>query len=187
MAPSGKPTKVITGEVRLSYVHLLEPYTNDPDQPPKFSTVIMIPKSDKTTIKKLRAAQQAALENAADRLFNGKIPRTWHDTVKDGDDDEVLEKNPEYEGHWVLNASAKTKPSLVDRALDPILDSSEIYSGMFARISMNAFAYKTKGNTGVSFGLNHVQKLRDGDFFGGRSRAEDDFEAIDEDDEEGLI
>jgi hypothetical protein len=68
----------------------------------------------------------------------------------------------------------------VDRSVQPILDSSEVYSGCYARVSINAFAYNTNGNRGISFGLNHVQKTRDGDFLGGRTRAEDDFEALED-------
>jgi hypothetical protein len=72
----------------------------------------------------------------------------------------------------------------VDRRLQEIIDSTEVYSGCYAKVSINAFPYSVSGNKGVSFGLNHVQKLRDGDFLGGRSKAEDDFddEGDDEDD-----
>src|SRR5690606_15555514 len=105
----------------------------------------------------------------------GSIPKNWHDTIKDGDDEDVVEKNPEYAGHWVFNASASTKPGIVDRELNEILDADQIYSGMYARVSVNCFPYKNKGNVGVSFGLNHVQKIADGEFLGGRSRPEDDF------------
>ena len=85
-----------------------------------------------------------------------------------------------------MSVSSSTRPGIVDRNVQPILDSTEVYSGCYARVSINAFAYNAKGNQGVSFGLNHVQKTRDGDFLGGRSRAEDDFEAL-EDAEDDLI
>ena len=183
------PTKVITGtRTRLSYVHLFEPYANE-NQEPKYSCVIMVPKTDKATIKALRAAQQAALEAGAARHFGGKIPRTWHDTIKDGDDEEVLEKNPEYAGYWVFSVSSKAKPGIVDGDVQPILDASEVYSGIYARVSINAFSYNTQGNKGVSFGLNHVQKVADGEPFGNITRADDDFDALDDEDDEddGLI
>ena len=66
--------------------------------------------------------------------------------------------------------------------MQPILDSTQLYSGVWARVSINAFAFNTQGNKGVSFGLNHVQKVRDGDYLGGRSKAEDDFEPLDDED-----
>lgn len=184
MASAAKATKVVTGKVRLSYVHLFEPWSNDPDQTPKYSTVLLIPKSDKATIKKLRAAQQAALEAGKDSRFGGKLPKNWKDTIHDGDEEADLDNNPEYEGHLYMTVSSKTKPGIVDRDVDPILDSTEVYSGCYARVSINAFPYSTSGNKGVSFGLNHVQKLADGDFLGGRSRAEDDFDSVSGDDED---
>lgn len=189
MASTPSATKVVTGKVRLSYVHLFEPFSQNPDQPEKFSCVILIPKSDKATLRKIKAAQEAAAEAGKAKVFNGKIPANLKTTLHDGDEEADLERNPEYEGHMYMSVSSKTKPGIVDKDVNPILDSSEVYSGCFARVSINAFAYNTQGNRGVSFGLNHVQKLADGDFLGGRSKAEDDFDPIedDEDDDEGLI
>lgn len=183
MTSPNQATKVVTGKVRLSYVHVFEPFSNNPDQEAKYSCVLLIPKSDKATIKKLKDAQQAALENGKGKTFGGKIPSNWKNTLHDGDEDADLEKNPEYEGHFYMSVSSKTKPGVVDRALNEIIDSTEIYSGCYARVSINAFPYNTQGNRGVSFGLNHVQKLADGDFLGGRSRAEDDFDQLDDEDD----
>lgn len=179
-------TKVVTGKVRLSYVHLFEPFSNKDDQAPKYSVVLLIPKTDKATIKKLRDAEKAAAEAGKAKIFNGKIPVTLKSVLHDGDEEGDLERNPEYEGYWFMSVSSKTKPGIVDRDVQPILDSTEVYSGCFARCSINAFAYNTQGNKGVSFGLNHVQKMEDGDFLGGRSRAEDDFDSLDAD-EDSLI
>jgi hypothetical protein len=184
MAKTASATKVVTGKARLSYVHVFEPFSSIEGQEPKYSCVLLIPKSDKVTIKKLRAAQQAALEQGKDSRFNGRIPKDWKDTIRDGDEDFDLEKNPEYEGNWVLSVSSKTKPGVVDQDVNPIIDSTEVYSGVYARASINAFPYAVSGSKGVSFGLNHLQKLADGDFLGGRSKAEDDFTAIERDDED---
>ena len=185
VATTQNDTKVVTGEVRLSYVHLFEPYSNDPDKPESYSCVLLIPKTDKKTIKALRAAQEAALDAGKTSKFGGKIPSNWKDTIHDGDEDADLEKNPEMEGCLYMTVSSKTQPGIVDRQVQPILDSTEVYSGCYARVSINAFAYSNSGNKGVSFGLNHVQKLRDGDYLGGRSKAEDDFEPLEDGDDEG--
>lgn len=192
-AKTPSATKVVTGKVRLSYVHLFEAFTNLEGQDAKFSTVILIPKSDKATMAKLGAAQKAALESGKDSKFGGKIPTNWKNTIKDGDEDADLDRNPEFAGHWYLSVSSKTRPGIVDKDLNPILDSTEVYSGCYARVSINCFPYTAKGNKGVSFGLNHVQKLADGDFLGGRSKAEDDFDVVDDEsvgadsDEDALI
>lgn len=191
MATTPSETKVVTGRVRLGYVHVFEPYSSNDDQPEKYSCVVMIPKSDRATMAKIRKAQQAALQQGESKTFGGKIPKNWHNTVKDGDEDADLERNPELEGHWYLSVSSKTKPGIVDRQLNPILDSTEVYSGCYCRVSINAFPYNTQGNKGVSFGLNHIQKIADGDYLGGRSRAEDDFDEIedeyDEEDADSLL
>lgn len=183
-----QPTKVITGTVRLSYAHLFEPFSFNEDQEPKFSVVLLIPKKDKTTLKKIKAAQQAALEMGKASKFNGKIPANWSNTLRDGDEEKDLEDNPEFAGHYFMTVSAKTRPGIVDRDIQPILDSTEVYSGCYARASINAFPYSVSGNKGVSFGLNHIMKVKDGDPLGGSSKAEDDFaefagESDDDDDD----
>lgn len=187
MTTPNQATKVVTGKVRLSYVHLFEPFTNDPDKKAQYSCVILIPKSDKTTIRRLKEAQQAALEDGKASKFGGKIPSNWKNTLHDGDEEADLERNPEYRGHLFMSVVSNTQPGIVDRNVQPILDSTEVYSGCYARVSINAFAFNQQGNKGVSFGLNHVQKWEDGDFLGGRSRAEDDFEALDADESESLL
>lgn len=181
MAAVANPTKVITGKVRLSYAHLFQPSSSFEGAEAKYSTVILVPKSDKATIRKIQAAQKAALENGKAK-FNGTIPKNWKNTFRDGDEEQDLEKNPEYAGHMFMSISNKTKPGLVDADMNQILDASELYSGCYVRVSMNAFAFNVSGNKGVSFGLNHVQKISDGEPLGSITKAENDFEAIDPDD-----
>lgn len=181
-------TKVVTGKVRLSYVHLFEPYSNQDDQEPKYSCVLLIPKSDKATLKKLRAAIEAAAEAGKNTKFNGKIPPNLKTTLRDGDEDGDLERNPEYEGHMFMSVNSKTRPGIVDKDVNPILDSTEVYSGCYARVVIRAFAFDQAGNKGVSFGLNAVQKLADGESFGA-ARVDPDavFDDLDDDDDDSLI
>lgn len=186
MATTNSDTKIVTGKVRLSYVHLFEPYSQDDSSEEKYSCVLLIPKTDKATLAKVDKAIKAATEQGKNSKFDGKVPNNLQLTLHDGDEEGDLEKNPEYEGNMYMSVSSKTKPGIVDQAVNPILDSTEIYSGCYARVSLNAFPYNYKGKKGISFGLNHVQKLADGDFLGGRTRAEDDFDAV-EDDAEDLI
>ncbi len=181
------PKKVVTGRVRLSYCHLMEPRKVNLKDDPKYSTAIIIPKSDKATLRAIKAAQEIAREEGKSSKWGGRIPKNLAYTLKDGDNEEVtdLERNPEYEGCYYMNVSSgTTRPGIVGRDLEPITDSEEIYSGIYARVSMTAFPYDFQGNKGVSFGLNHVQKVADGEPFGGRARAEDDFDALEDEDEE---
>lgn len=189
--------KVVTGDVRLSYANLLAPRSapaqpGQPTPPPKYSVVILIPKNTadgKKTVAAIRAAQQQALEEGKSSKFGGKIPPKWTDTLHDGDTEADLERNPEYAGFWYLSTSSNEQfpPNIVDRRLQRITDPSEVYSGMWANVSMVAFPFSTQGNKGVSFGLRNVRKVRDDEPFGGASRAEDDFEPLDDEDEDSLI
>lgn len=180
-------TKVTTGKVRLSYAHLFAPYSNREDIDPKYSTAILVSKKDKATVAALKKAEKNAIEDGISRnLFTAKDVKLGKikSIIHDGDTDQDLEDNPEYEGCLYLTVSSRTKPGIVDRNLDPIIDSTELYSGAYVRVSLNAFPYSVQGSKGVSFGLNNVQKLADGEPLGGRTRAEDDFDAIDDDEDE---
>lgn len=187
MASSNNPAlKVVTGKVRLSYVHLFEPYSSDPDKEKSYSVCLLIPKDTpegKKTIKQMRAAQQIALKDT----FGEKIPRNWRDTIRDGDEEADLDTNPEFAGHYFVNVSAKLSypPGIVDRQRQEILDSTEVYSGCYGRVSLVAFGFNRPDNKGVSFGLRNVQKLADGEpLGGGRNNPEDDFDEVDDDDDD---
>ena len=181
--PAPNPTKVITGEVRLSYANLWEPKSINGGAP-KYSVSIIIPKSDTRTIAKIKAAIEAAYREGETKLKgNGKtVPAlsVLKTPLRDGDterpDDEA------YAGSYFINANSATAPGIVDSACETILERSQIYSGVYARASVNFFAFNSNGNKGIACGLNNIQKLRDGDPLGGKSRAEDDFATDDDDD-----
>lgn len=169
---TAQATKVVTGMVRFSYAHVFEPWAGNPGDEPKFSVCLLIPKSDTETINRIKAAIQAAAQAGINTL-GGKIPANLKQPLRDGDAERP--DQPEYAGHYFINANSKTKPGVVDANLQPIIDTTEFYSGCYGRASVNFYAFNRNGNKGIACGLNHVQKLADGDFLGGRSRAEDDF------------
>ena len=172
--------KVVTGEVRFSFPHLFEPHAFDPAKDtPKYSVMLLIPKSDTATMKKLKAAEQEAIEKGIATTWGGKKPKKINSVLKDGDDD--AEEYPERAGHYVMSVRSLTRPQVVDASVQPILDASEIYSGVYGRVSINAFAYSHAGNNGVGFGLNNVQKTADGESLAGGTTAEEDFDALDND------
>lgn len=180
MPTKSDDNRVVTGEVRLSYAHLFEPWTNDPEKEARYGATLLIPKTDKDTIARIRKAEATAKEEGKG-LWGGKIPATLKSIIHDGDEEADLERNPEYAGMWFMSVSAKQRPGVVDRNVQPILDPTAVYSGCYARVSIRAFPYNTAGNKGVSFGLNNVQFLRDGEPLGGRTRAEDDFDEVGDD------
>lgn len=100
--------------------------------------------------------------------------------LRDGDverpDDEA------YADAYFINANSATAPGIVDADRNPILDRFEVYSGVYGRASINFYAFNSNGNKGIACGLNNLQKIRDGEPLGGKSRAEDDF-ATEEDED----
>lgn len=176
MTTSVQSTKVVTGKVRFSYPHLFTPSAME-GQAPKYSVCLLIPKSDKETISKIRSAVEAAMQQGAAK-WGGKIPPNLKHPLRDGDVERPDKK--EYAGHYFINASSKNKPGVIDAQKNEILDSGEVYAGSYGRASLNFYAFAAAGNRGIACGLNHVQKLTDGEYLGGRTRAEDDFDAWDD-------
>lgn len=173
-------TKVITGKnTRLSYFHGWEP-TSINGGPERYSVSVLIPKDDKETVKAINDAIDAAIEEGI-AMFGGKKPNkaAIKLPLRDGDTEREDEA---YAGHWFINANSKTAPQIVDKAVKPILDRDEVYSGCYARVSLNFYAFNSNGNKGIACGLGNIQKIRDGESLGGRSSATDDF-SIEEDDD----
>lgn len=187
-ATAGTNLRVVTGKVRLSFPHLFEPYSIDGEQDPKYSVMLLIPKSDKATYNALRAAEKQAAENGKATKFGGKIPANLASIIKDGDEDGTAEDYPEREGHYYMTVSAdpKYRPGVVDRNVQPIMDQTEVYSGVYAKVSVTAFPYTFGSKKGISFGLNNVQIIGGGESLGGGKRAEEEFEALAEEDQDLL-
>lgn len=173
-------TKVITGKnTRLSYFHGWEP-TSINGGPERYSVSVLIPKDDKETVKAINDAVDAAIEEGIAK-FGGKKPNkaAIKLPLRDGDTEREDET---YAGHWFINANSKTAPQIVDKAVKPILDRDEVYSGCYARVSLNFYAFNSNGNKGIACGLGNIQKIRDGESLGGRNSATDDFSTEEDDD-----
>lgn len=91
------------------------------------------------------------------------------------------------EGIIFAAASSINKPGVVDAHEDknnpghpaPIAAPSDVYGGCFMRAKVNAYYWEYMGKKGVSLGLINAQKLKDGEPFGNRTSAANDFDAID--------
>ena len=172
------PTKVITGpDTRWSYANIWEAKSINGGAP-KFSISLIIPKSDTKTVEKIKAAIEAAYKEGESKLKgNGRsVPAlsAIKNPLRDGDterpDDEA------YANSYFINANSSAAPG------NPILERSEVYSGVYGRASISFYAFNSNGNKGIACGLNNLQKIRDGEPLGGRTRAEDDFATDDDDD-----
>lgn len=172
------PMKVITGpNTRWSYANVWEAKSINGGTP-KFSVSLIIPKSDTQTLAKIKAAIEAAYREGESKLKgNGKTvpPLTAIKTpLRDGDAERP--DDPAYANAYFINANSATAPGIVDADLQPIIERSEVYSGVYGRASINLYAFNSNGNKGIACGLNNLQKIRDGEPLGGKTRAEDDFD-----------
>lgn len=181
------PMKVITGkDTRWSYANVWEPKSIN-GSTPKFSVSLIIPKTDVATVKKIKAAIEAAYHEGEAKLkgTSKSVPALSliKTPLRDGDTERP--DDPNYAGAYFVNANSATAPGIVDADCQPILTRSEVYSGVYGRASISFYAFNSNGNRGIACGLNNLQKLRDGEHLGGRASAESDFS--DEDDDEDFL
>lgn len=168
---------MLTGVFRASYAYVFEPQASQNGGEPKYQITMLIPKSDTATVQAIQAGINQALQDGLQRVFGGQMPVRPETPLYDGDG---VRKNgepfgEECRGHWVVRASSKSRPSVVDINVQPIIDPNAFYSGCFARATVNFFAYNKNGNRGVACGLNNVQKIADGEPLSGRTTPEEDF------------
>lgn len=171
-----QPNKSLTGEVRLSYVHLAAPW-NNPQQPngdPKYSVTLLIPKTDQATYDDLTNSINAAINTAVNgKAWNGVRPPITPTPIHDGDSvrRDGTPYGPEYKGHWVMTASRRAqdgKPWVCDISNPNVeLAPQDAYSGMYARCTVHFFGYANSGNKGIGCSLDGVMKTRDGEPLGG--------------------
>jgi hypothetical protein len=171
---------VITPKFRVMYPNVFRPRENTKEDGTKvmeYSLHIVFPKgTDLSAITK--AITDAAIEKwGADK---SKWPKNLRNPVRKNEEREKDGKLPDgyEEGGHFMNVRSKQKPGLVDANRQAIIDETAFYAGCWARAQINPYTYEAKGNKGVSFGLQNVQKMADGEPLSGRMRAEDAFEPV---------
>ena len=183
------PTKIVTGKhTVMSYLTVNEPQVPLGGGTPKYSVSLVISKDDTETYNKVKAAINAAYEKGQKKLqgAGGDVPplEALKTPLRDGDKEK--KNDPVYKNCWFINAKSTSKPGVVDAYKQPILDASELYSGIIGRASVSFYAYNVNGSRGIAAGLNHIQKLHDGTPLGGHGRPEDDFDDLDGEEEDFL-
>lgn len=184
MSKNVNPMKVITGpKTRWSYANVWEAKSVN-GSAPKFSVSLIVPKSDTATVAKVKAAIEAAYKEGESKLKgNGRtVPALSliKNPLRDGD----IERpdDPAYANAYFINANSATAPGIVDAACNPIMNRSEVYSGVYGRASISFYAFNANGNKGIACGLNNLQKISDGEPLGGKASAESDFATETEED-----
>ena len=158
-------TRITTKKVRFSYVHVFEPIAMEEGQTKKYSAAILIPKTDKVTVKAIKDAIQSALELGKSKHFGGVLPKKWVNPLRDGDEESDEEV---YAGHYFVNAKSIKRPVILGTDKELLTDKNEFYSGCYGRAVINFYAY---GNgipsKGIAAGLESAMKTEDGDNLGG--------------------
>ena len=180
---NNNPTRVLTGEVRLSYANLVSPKAplSDPNGTPKYSVTLLIPKKDTAVKENIDASIEAAAQSAISKTWGGVRPPVMPIPIHDGDGvrDNGTPYGEECKGHWVLTASSKNKPQVVHQSdITTELLPQDIYSGMYARVTINFFAYNRAGRRGIGCGLGNVMKTKEGEPLSGNVSAASDFAGI---------
>ena len=167
----GDITNVTTGTVRLSYAHLFKPYAFQQGQEEKYSVTILLPKTDTATKTRIDAAIESAKQKGANGSWNGVVPPMVPDPIWDGDGvkQDGTPFGDECKGCWVFTARTSTDypPEVVDQNGNPIIDHSQMYSGVYAMVNVEFFAYNHTGKKGIGCSLGPVKKVKDGEALGG--------------------
>lgn len=182
MADTKTVRKVTSPKFRASFPWLFEPQPpmEGSQGEPKYSVVMLFDKAAQAS-PEFKAMKQLANAAIKDK-WGDKPPVNLRNPFRDG------AEKPELEGYGdgvvFVSASSKMQPGLIDGRLNRIMSRDVgpdgFYAGCYARATLTAYAYDKAGNKGVAFGLQNVQKLGDGEAFSGRTRAEDDFEQVED-------
>lgn len=166
---------VQTPEFRLCFPNLFKPTSFEGSTRETYNCVMVFPKdADLSKLKELaKAAFQKAFPNGA---------KGARSPFRDGNE-KVDEWGEVFGDATFIRVSSNLKPPVADRKKHLIVDEEQVYSGCYARAVVHAFAYDVKGNKGISFGLDAVQILRDGERLGGGGLAAVNmFDDLDDDD-----
>lgn len=176
---------ITINNVRLSYCNLFQPKPpkDNPNGEKKFGCVVLVPKTDTAAKAAIDAAIAQATDAGVSKVWGGIRPPQPNICVHDGDGPRPSDGMPygeECKSMWVFAASAKADkpPFVVDGQVQKIIDPTQVYSGMWANVNVNFYAYNFSGKKGIGCGLNGVQKLRDDTPLSGQVTAEEAFSAI---------
>lgn len=127
------------------------------------------------------------LKNAVTEILTEKLgpdKTKWPKNLKspfrdqgEREKDGVLPNGYEH-GAIFMTLKSSQKPGVVDANVQPIIDEAEFYAGCYAHATIRPYYYDSKGNKGVAFGLQNIQKLSDGEPLSGRANATSEFAPV---------
>lgn len=173
-----------TPVARLSYPALYVPRRAKNSVKEKYGcTLIFDVGTDLAPLKK--SAYDCAVERWGEKGREDYERGRLKKPILDGGDPKYSDKDELGAGKFFIRCFSERKPGVVDRKANIILpqDADELlYAGCYVQASVRPFCYDTDGNKGVSFGLQNVQWVRHGERLAGGPSAQDEFEALPDDD-----
>lgn len=165
--------KCLTPKFRVSFPAVFKAKAFK-EQEPKYSVVMLFDK--KADLKELkRAANNAIIEKfGPDKT---RWPAKLRSPFRDGNEKQDLQG---YANTIFVTASSKQQPGVINQRKEDILSEQEFYAGCYARATLIAFYYDQSGNKGVSFSLQNLQKMADGEKFSGRRDAAEEFDEVED-------
>ena len=162
-------TQVTVNNVRLAYMHLIEPHAAAEGAEPKYSVTMIIPKSDKGQVDAIKRAMTAA----RDLKWGAQSPKGLRSPLRDGDekdDDGNYIRPEEFRNAFYVGASSKRPVEVKITMGGKIVNCPEehIVSGYYGSVQANFYGYDAAGNKGVSAGLNGVLITKRGEPLGRR-------------------
>lgn len=131
----------------LSYPHLFTPRAVEAGADPKYSVNVLLHESDPQL-----ATVQQAIEVEKQNGFPNGFPAGGK---------VCLVQSAQYAGYWEVrtSTSAESKPAVVDKNVQPILDPAAAVPGHLGWVAFNTFPYNKPMSKGVAAGLNGVMIL----------------------------
>lgn len=161
--------------VRLSFPHLFQPHAMEEGQEAKYGAVFLL---DNDKHGAMLDKIEATINRLALDYWKKKTP--FKSCLRDGN--EKADKEGYGDGVSFISASRKTRPAVVDRQVNPLTEEDGvIYAGCYVNATIRLWVQDNKFGKRVNAELRAVQFVKDGESFGaGPVRAEDEFEAIDD-------
>lgn len=170
--------------VRLSYPHLAAPHLAPGATEPKYGVALHIPTNapafpgnqlpGNTLLEQLFAARQKVIVED----MKGVAPGSPQKEMPCYPGAQKFPGDAAYANLYIINASAKTRPHIVDQNVQPVMNIEEVfYPGCYVNASISVYHYSVAGK-GIAIGLDGVQFFRDGERLDNRPTAQQLFGAV---------
>jgi len=174
--------KCLTPKFRVSFPSVFQASAAPGSDKKHYSVVAIFDKKSLTSdpvAKDLFLKMKQAMQECAREEWGDKIPKDLKNPFRDGGEKETPGYGPDTIFITFKTEEKNGRPGLVDQNMQRITEEGIFYPGCYAHATVNPYAWTYMGKSGISFGLQNLQKVADGEpLGGGRAKAEDDFSAV---------